>query len=152
MIREYRSRSVFNVVTIGADKAFDAVKSELEDAPYNVSLTTCDADRHVEVVERTIRFVKERIRTVLLGMPYKSIPKRFTIEMVHRVVILMNSLPRKGNIHTVLSPREIVTGKKFRCPKIRTGQYVQGLIGGTNDTDTERSIDALYLGRSDNGS
>ena len=128
MIREYRSRSVFNVVTIGADKAFDAVKSELEDAPYNVSLTTCDADRHVEVVERMIRFVKERIRTVCLAMPYKSIPKRFTIEMVHRVVVLMNPHPRKGSLHTVLSPREIVTGKKFRCPKIRIGQYVQGLI------------------------
>ena len=60
MIREYRFQSVFNVVTIGADKAFDAIKSELEDAPYNVSLTTCDADRHVEVVERMIRFVKKK--------------------------------------------------------------------------------------------
>ena len=69
VIREYRSRSVFNVVTIGANKAFNAVKSELEVAPYNVSLTTCDADRHVEVVERMIRFVKERIQTVRLAMP-----------------------------------------------------------------------------------
>ena len=113
MIREYRSRSVFNIVTIGVDKAFNAIKSELEDAPYNVSLTTCDADRHVEVVKRMIRFVKERIRTINLAMPYKTIPKRFTIEMVHCVVVLMNSLPRKGSLHSVLSPREIVTGKKF---------------------------------------
>ena len=72
-----------------------------------------------------IRFVKERIRTVRLDMPYKTVPKRFTIEMVHRVVILMNSLPCKGSLHSVLSPREIVTGKQFWCPKIRISQYTQ---------------------------
>ena len=36
--------------------------------------------------------------------------------------------------------------------KIRIGQYVQGLMGGTIDTEKEKSIDALYLGRADNGS
>ena len=72
--------------------------------------------------------------------------------MVYRVIILKNSLPQKGSLHSVLSPREIVTGKKFRCPKVRIGQYVQGLVGGTNDTETERSINSLCLGRSDNGS
>jgi hypothetical protein len=32
------------------------------------------------------------------------------------------------------------------------GQYIQGHTGGTNDTDQERSIDSLYIGRADNGS
>jgi hypothetical protein len=85
-------------------------------------------------------------------MPYKKIPKRFTIEMVHRVTSLINSLPKQNGIHLILSPREIITGKKFRCPSIRIGQYVQGHTGGNNDTGLERSIDSLYLGRADNGS
>jgi hypothetical protein len=34
--------------------------------------------------------------------------------MVHRITIRINSLPKKNGIHPVLSPREIVTGKKFR--------------------------------------
>jgi hypothetical protein len=88
-------------------------------------------------------------------MPYKKIPERFTIEMVHRITVLINSLPKQNGIHSVLSPREIVTGKKFRCPSIRIGQYVQGLLGqtgGSNSTDEERSVDALYIGRADNGS
>jgi hypothetical protein len=84
-------------------------------------------------------------------MPYK-IPKRFTIEMVHKVTILINSLPKENGIHSVLSPREIVTGKKFWCPSIKIGQCIQGHTGGTNDTDQGRSIDALYIGRADNGS
>ena len=71
-------------------------------------------------------------------MPYDCIPKRLTIEMVHRVIILMNSLPCKGALHSILDPREIVTGNKFRCPTIKIGQYVQGLVGGTNDTEQER--------------
>jgi hypothetical protein len=85
-------------------------------------------------------------------MPYKKIPKRFTVEMVLRVTMLINSLPKQNGIHSILSPREIVTGKKFRCPTVKVGQYVQGHTGGTNSTDEERSIDALYIGRADNGS
>jgi hypothetical protein len=113
IVQTYRSRSVFNVASIEADGAFQSIKHELQAKPYNITLTTCDADRHVETVERQIRFLKERIRAVRLMMPYKRIPKRFTIEMVHQITILINSLPKQNGIHSILSPREIVTGKKF---------------------------------------
>jgi hypothetical protein len=85
-------------------------------------------------------------------MPYKKIPKRFTIEMVNKITMLVNSLPKQNGIHSVLSPREIVTGKKFRCPSIKIGQYVQGHTGRTNSTNQERSVDSLYIDRADNGS
>jgi hypothetical protein len=146
MIQTCKSRSVFTVVTIEADGAFESIKSELKDDPYLVTLSTCDADRHVKTVKRQIRFLKERIRAVRLMMPYKKIPKRFTIEMVHKVTMLINSLPKNNGIHSILSPREIVTGKKFRCLSIKIGQYVQGHTGGSNSTDQERCVDALYIG------
>ena len=84
-------------------------------------------------------------------MPYTTMPKRFSIDMVHCVVVLVSLLPCNGGLHSVISPKELVTGKKFRCPKVQIGQYIQGLVGGTNDTEQERSINALYLGRTDNG-
>ena len=87
--------------------------------------------------------MKERIRVVQLVMMYTTIPKCFTIEIVYHVIILMNLLPCKGGLHSALSPREIVTGSKFRYLKIQIGQYIQGLVGGTNNTEEERSIDAL---------
>ena len=59
MIRESHSRGIFDVVSIGADKAYNAIESMIKDESYNVTLTTCDADRHVEFVERMIRFVKK---------------------------------------------------------------------------------------------
>jgi hypothetical protein len=152
MTQSYNSRGVFTVVTIEADGAFKSIKHDLQGEPYNITLTTCDADRHVETVKRQIRFLKERIRAVRQMMPYKMIPKRFTIEMVHRVTMLINSLPKNNGIHSIMSPREIVTGKNSRCPSIKIGQYVQGHMGGTNSTNQERSIDSLYIGRPDNGS
>ena len=32
------------------------------------------------------------------------------------------------------------------------GQYVQGHVGGSNDTEQERSVCSLYIGTADNGS
>ena len=66
---------MFQVATIGADKAFDCIKSELQDGPYQVSLTTCDSNRHVEVIERMIRFLKEQVRVIHLQRPYKKVPR-----------------------------------------------------------------------------
>jgi hypothetical protein len=52
MIQTYKSRSVFTVVTIEADGAFESIKHELQDKPCQVALTTWDADQHVETVKR----------------------------------------------------------------------------------------------------
>jgi hypothetical protein len=40
MIQTYKSRSVFAVVTIEADGAFESIKHELQDAPYHITLST----------------------------------------------------------------------------------------------------------------
>ena len=66
MIREYRGRHVFHVTTIRADKVFKYSKFKLEDKLYPVTLTMCDADKHSEVIESMIRFVKEQIQVVHL--------------------------------------------------------------------------------------
>jgi hypothetical protein len=152
MIRMYRSCHPLRVVNIEADGTFKAVRQELQDEPYQVALITCDADRHVETIERQIRFVKERIQSVQMMLPYKKLPIRFLIKLVSRVTMLMNSISKKGGIHRIISPRELITGKKLRVPEHHIGQYVQGYNGGNNDTGKERSIDALYIGRADNGS
>ena len=47
MICEYRARGIFEVVSIGADKAFDDIESELKDEPYKVTLTPCLSLIHI---------------------------------------------------------------------------------------------------------
>ena len=51
-----------------------------------------------------IRFVNERICAVRVAMTHTTILQRLTIEMVHRVVILMNHLSQKGSLQRILSP------------------------------------------------
>jgi hypothetical protein len=72
MLRIYQSRHPLRVLTIEADGAFKAIRQELQDEPYQTVLSTCDADRHVETIERQIRFVKERIRSVRMMLPLLS--------------------------------------------------------------------------------
>jgi hypothetical protein len=68
-------------------------------------------------------------------------------------VILINSLVRKGGVSQLLSPREIITGRKLRLPPYEVGQFVHASVGETNNqTDEYRTFKALYIGRNDNGS
>ena len=85
-------------------------------------------------------------------MQFNKIPKQFAIEMVKEVTKMVNSLPRKGGVHVVQSPRMLVTGIGLHTPTTKCGQYVQGHVGAPNDTDVERTIDSLYIGRNNNGS
>ena len=62
----------------------------------NITLQTCDRDGHVPRIKRVTEFIKEWTRCFQTEMPFKKLPRRLTIDMVRRVVILINSFPRKG--------------------------------------------------------
>ena len=85
-------------------------------------------------------------------MQFKMIPRRFTIELVQKFTKLVNSFQKKGGVHPVLSPRQIITGIPLRRPLNTMGQYVQGHVGGTNDTQQEQLVCSLYIGTADSSS
>lgn len=60
MIHKYRMRSILNGMKISGDKAFEYIKSELEDKPYQVTLTTSGTDYHIEAIGRMVRLLKEK--------------------------------------------------------------------------------------------
>ena len=148
IIDQYRSRG-FKVTTVDGDNEFKEMDEWMTDK--SITLNTCDTNEHIPTIERTNRFLKERIRCIRMEMPFSHVPRQFLKEVVSRVTILVNSIPRKGGVHAALSPREIVHGRKLQTPKYKIGQYVQGHIKSTNDTGKERSVDGLYLGPADNG-
>jgi hypothetical protein len=51
MVSQYQLRG-FKVTHILGDNAFDCCKSTLEADPFNIKLTTCDKDGHVQIIER----------------------------------------------------------------------------------------------------
>ena len=85
-------------------------------------------------------------------MQFNKIPKQFAIELVKEVTKMVNSLPRKGGVHAIQSPRMLVAGIRLHTPTTKCGQYVQGHVGGPNNIHVERTIDSLYIGRNNNGS
>jgi hypothetical protein len=155
MVSQYQLRG-FKVTHILGDNAFDCCKSTLGADLYNIKLTTCDKDGHVQIIERAIRFVKDRIRglrAMMRTLKFKRLPRRFLIEIVYKTVILINSLGRKGGVSEFLSAREIITGRKLRLPPHEIGQFVQASVGETSNlTDECRTFESLYIGRNDNGS
>ena len=137
IIDQYRSRR-FKVTTVNGDNEFKGMDKWMTDK--SITLNTCDTNEHVPTIERTIRFLKERIRCIRIEMSFSHIPKWFLIKVVAQVTILVNSIPRKDGVHAALSPREIICGKKLHTPKYKIGQYIQEHLKSTNDTGEKKEV------------
>ena len=123
IIHQYSKRG-FAITNVHRDNKFEQLNDWL--ASKQVTLVTCDTDEHLPMIERTNWFLKEQIRCTRADMPFSHVPKRSLVEVVKRVTMLVISIPRKGGVHAVLSPRELITGMKLRVPKYKIGQYVHG--------------------------
>ena len=150
IVKDYQSRG-FNVISASGDIEFEPLKEWMKEE-LNVVLNTCDRDGHVPRIERAIQFIKERVRCIQSGMPFRYLPRRLTIEMVRRAVIFINSFPRRGGIHNVMSPRQILYGKRFIIPLCKFGEYVLAYNAESgNKTNIPRVFSALYIAPNDNG-
>ena len=75
--------------------------------------------------------------------------KRLTIEMVKRVTVLINLFNRKLGVHSVISPRKIMFGKKFRTPLCNISKLVMACDVTVNNKIVHlRAFYALYIGQS----
>ena len=83
-----------------ADRAFTACRTDLKEE--GITLNCCDANAHVQFVERGIRFIKERIRCVRSMMPrqVKKIPHKLMRELVFSTVKMVNSIRQPGGVST----------------------------------------------------
>ena len=86
-----------------------------------------------------------------MDMPSKRLPKKSTIEIVERAAIMINSLPLDERTHDAMLLGAIVTGKVLLIPPCKVEKYVQAKVPTTNETDEERTVDALYIGPDNNG-
>ena len=110
-------------------------------------IVTCAADSYVPRAENVIRFVRERLSAIQSETLFKKYPKRLTIEMVKRVTVLINSFRRKSGVHPVLSPRQILSGKKFKTPLCKIGELVMAYnIKASKNTLRSIAIYALCIG------
>lgn len=151
-MHEYKQRGIFRVTQIEADGAFKYLESELQAEPFQIQLITCDTNKHVPRAKRGIRELKYRIHYTRMIMRYKQILRRFVIKLVKQVTMVVNSIPKQSGKYMIQSPCQIMTGLPFQMPQISMGQYVQGHVSGSSNTEEERTVDSLYIGPADNDS
>ena len=118
-------------------------------ADINIDLRCVAAQEHVSEVERSIRVIKERFRSVYHRLPFQRMPKLMIRLGVMEAARWLNTFPAKHGISDTYSPRMIITGKGIdydkQC-KTAFGAYVQALHE-TNPTNTKapRTIRCIYL-------
>jgi len=107
-------------------KQFECVRGALVD--LGAFLNIAAADEHVPEVERWIRTIKERVRSIYDSLTFKKMPARLIAEMIYTSVYWLNIFPSESGVSSTLSPKALVTGCKpdihNHC-KLEFGTYVQ---------------------------
>ena len=150
MVLDYQARG-FKVVSMFGDEEFEPLVNWVQ-SELHIDLVTCAADSHVTRAENAIRFIKDRLRAIQSETPFDRYPKRFTIQMLKRVIVLINSFRRKSGVDPVMSLRQILFGKKFKTPLCKIGELVMTYnVTADNKITTPRAFYALYIRPNNSG-
>ena len=137
-----------HITTVLVNKQFESVASRFTGVDFNIVLR----DEHVPEIEQLIRVIKERCRCYFSAMPFKKIPHRMCVELVHTVIFYLNAFPWIYGPEKTLSPYTIVQGKHLNINKhfqVMFEEYAQ-TYKGTDNTMKPRYVGAIALGPNGN--
>ena len=114
-------------VTLGMmDNEFEHLRADFVN--LGLELNVVANDEHVPEVERYVRTIKERTRSVYNVLPYKRMPARMLVEMVKASVFWLNTFPSSDGVSDTMSPRLLIVGFNVdyakHC-KLEFGTYAQ---------------------------
>ena len=154
VIRLYSKRG-FHIHVIHMDGEFNSVTHSVEKAYPHVTMNMSGPNDHIPQIERAIRTVKERVRSLILTLPFKRLPLTLIVHAVIFSVQWLNFFPPKHSISPRLSPEAIIRGRsvdaKLHC-RIPFGGYAQVHKGNEpiNDVLTSRTVGGISLGPTGN--
>ena len=146
---KYISRG-FNITDYHGDNEFD--KSALKEFLEPALLHIYGRNEHVGPIERSIRTIKERGRSVCNGIPYKRITILMVRSLIEGITDTINAFPSEGSISETISPSTIVQGTtKLDLSKdiIVFGAYAL-VYTDTNNNMKSRAVPGVALRRSNN--
>jgi hypothetical protein len=108
----------FHIVEKAGDGEFVWIADQVASLPTNPTLDLAAANEHVGLIERNIRLLKEKVRSLRHSLPFKRIPALMLIRMVMHTVPFMNSFPRKGGLQHY-PPSDIMTGAQLHMNQLR---------------------------------
>ena len=87
-----------HIVEIAGDGEFVWIADQVASLPANPTLDLAAANEHVGLIERNIRFLKEKVRSLRHSLPFEWIPALMLIRMVLHTIPFLNSFPQKGGL------------------------------------------------------
>ncbi len=146
-IRAY-NRAGFRIQRIDCDNEFKPLFDDVE-ARWKALLNFANPGDHCPHIERSNRTIKEGVRTLLHGLPFKYFPRLMIRKAGERVTFMLNLLPAKGGVSDHLSPRTIMTAQNLKYSrdlKYPFGCYVQAEVWtNPRNSNLPRTLDCIYF-------
>ena len=148
-IDRYQLRG-FEIQHIHCDGQFECLQDSFQPINFNIAAP----EQHVPKIERTVRTIKDDIRTTVHGLPFPYFTRLMTKACAKRHVQLRNAFPHKDSVANNISGHTILTGLpplSYDDFKLEFGAYCQAHEHPrTSNNPTPRSVGAIALGPANN--
>ncbi len=137
---------------IAGDHEFASISDLVVQLPTAPKSDWAAASQHCGLIERNIRFLKEKIRSLRHSLPFERVPGIMVVRMVLHIVKFVNGFPRRGGVKHY-SPGEIMTDRRLNANDLRLsfGVYCQVAENvEPRNSLTPRTRAAISLGNSGN--
>ena len=108
----------------------------IEEAVKPAVLHKYTVNEYVSVIERCNRTVKDRMQSIIAGLPYSKIPKAMLVGIAKLVKKMLNRFLMKQGLCTLISPAALLDGQQdldLLKKRITLGAYAQVWIGTKNN-------------------
>ncbi len=96
------------IVVIAGDQEFNLISDLIISLPTAPKLDWVAASQHCGLIERNIRFLKEKICSLRHSLPFEQVLGIMDVHMVLHIFKFVNEFPRQGGVKHY-SPSKIMT-------------------------------------------
>ena len=151
IINTYRSHSYFIYeLYCDNDSVFHTLPKAVNPYSCKVNYVAPKSDT-IATIDRKIRFIKDRCRSILCGLPYK-VPSYLFKYLISFVISRINLINHSYTNISNTSPKELLTGIRTDYNKdIRHyfGEYIQAIVPESDNSMNERTNGCIALSPSD---
>ena len=144
-ISSYKARN-FIIRRLHTDGEGGVIASQPQLEAMGVEVNLQGANQHVPVIERAIREIKERCRSVYNTLPYK-LPSSLVVWLVYFCVSRINLIPHRSGL-AYISPREAFTSRKTdfkRDLRVGFGEYLECAVPRMDNSLQPRTSSCISL-------
>ena len=137
---------------IAGDQEFASISDLVVQLPTAPKLDWAAASQHCGLIERNIRFLKDKIRSLRHSLPFEWVPGIMVVRMVLHILKFVNGFPRRGGVK-YYSSGEIMMDRRLNANDLKLSFVVYCQVA--ENVEPRNSLDprtraAISLGNSGN--